>query len=76
MRSFWIKMDPKSKDWCHHKKKKEHSLKEKVHLKTEAEIREMLPQIKGLQRLLATHQKVRQRHRTDSSSESPEEQLC
>lgn len=58
------------------RRKDTESQKEKVHVKTEAEIREMLQQVKGLQRLLATHQKLGERHRTDSSSESPEEQLC
>ena len=55
MRSYWIKVVPKSNDWCPNKEKEmqRHTKREEDHVKTEAEVGVTLQQGEEYQALLA-----------------------
>ena len=54
MRSHWVRIGPKSNDWCPYKRQRDTYTQEEYHIMTEAEIGVMHLQIKECQGLRAT----------------------
>ena len=72
MRSSWIRVDPKSNDWCPDKKRRGTETWERRPCEEGGRDWSDATISQGTPRIASSHQKPREGHGTDSSSEPPE----